>query len=52
MYIIGGGISKHVVQSVCFGDVLGRLADDNHKLDLVVWEVVLDRLSGFGDSDV
>jgi hypothetical protein len=40
------------VQSVCFGDVLGRLADDDDKLDLVVREVILYRLSSFGDGDV
>jgi hypothetical protein len=51
-HIIGGGIAKHVVQSVCFGNILGRLADDDDKLDLVVREVVFYRLSGFGDDDV
>ena len=51
-HIVGGSIAEHVVQCVCFGDVLGWFADDDDEFNFVVWEVILDGLGGLGNSNV
>ena len=50
-YVIGSGVSKDVVQSVCFGYVSCWFADNDDQFDFVVWEVVFRWLSYFGDDD-
>lgn len=50
-HIISAGISKDVVQCIRFGDILRCFANNDYQLNFVVWEVILRRLSYFGDDD-
>ena len=50
-YIVGGSVPKDVVERFCLGHVLGRLSNDDGQLDLIIREMHLDWLGGFGDRD-
>lgn len=50
-YVISGGIPKHVVECIFFRNVFSRFANHDGQLDLVVRQMLVHRLSDFGDLD-
>ena len=50
-YIVGTGVAEDVVKCILLRDVLGRLANYDRELDLVVREVLVNGLSSLRDDD-
>lgn len=43
-YVVGASISKDIVQSLCFRNILCGLADDDDELDFIVRKMFFGRL--------
>lgn len=49
-YVVGASISKDIVQSLCFRNILCGLADDDDEFDFIVRKMFFGRLGNLGND--